>query len=230
MRKNTLVVTIFILLLLTSCTFVNTSSRTPQEWVTLANSGLAGRDNYSYSAQVETGINNNVQLSTNNFTGQVHSHQEYSINSSEVDATLLHPAKYMDVINNADNTITYINEPLDADAAQLILPFRIEEPSEKATARWKSLLEQQFNQIKLSTEQMSIKSNKTEEVLRFIANSENELEGMLRTLTVNSTYKLIIDPVDAIPLSLDEYAVLQYERDGKPYREYRNSKIHFKYE
>lgn len=230
MLKNKLIIVIVLLLLMTGCTLVNTSSRTPHEWVTLANSGLSGRDNYSYSAQVKTGINDNIQMSANNFTGQVKSHQEYSINSSEVDSTLLHPAKYMDVINNSDNTVTYVNEPIDANAEKLTLTFRIEEQAETATSRWKSLLEHQFNQIKLSTEQMEIKQIKSDEIVKYIAQSESELEKILSTLSVNSTFKLSVDPVDSIPLSIHEYAILKYQRDGKPFSEYRTTQIHFKYE
>lgn len=218
------------LVLLAGCS-LNGSARSPYEWISLANSGLSGTDDYSYSAQIETGIQNNIKMNVTNYTGEVHSHQEYTISGEEVDSTLLHPSKYMDIMNKPENTFSLLQQPLDANATEHTLKFLVEESNNDATLRWKTLLLQQLDQVKLSTEHMksAASSEKQAAIAQLFTQTETEMQQILDTLQVDSQFTVTIDRVNAIPLLIEEYAVLNYLREGKPFNEYRKLSVHLQY-
>ena len=212
-----------------SCTVVSTSSHSPQEWVTLANSGLSGRDNYTYHAQIETGVYNNIKLNMASFNGEVHSHNEYTISGEDIDATLLHPAKYMDIINQEGNQVQFADHSIDQVTKSL--QVLVKEKEDSATNRWKTLIQQQFAQVKLSAEnnEKELSTEQYEQSKQLLQQSEQKLNEMLTDLNVQSSFVLTIDTVDAVPLKIEEHAVLSYTKDGKPFSEYRNSSVNLQY-
>lgn len=220
-----------LILILAGCALISTASKTPFEWITLANSGLSGKDDYTYRAHVETGINQNIKTYTHNFDGEVHSHHEYTISGEEVDGTILHPAKYMDLINQKDNTITQVVEPVDPNATAVELTFKVDERSENATTRWRTLLLQQFEQVKLSAEhyKSDLSTKQKTDLNLLFEQSEARLMEMLNTLQVDSHFYVTINPNEAIPTKIEERASLNYIKDGAPFNEYRNSTVHLQY-
>jgi|GEM_PF-6553450 len=224
---------LILILLLAGCSALTTHSRSPFEWITLANSGLSGMDNYTYRAHVEMGINPNIKMSTYNYNGEVHSHHEYTISGDEIDATILHPVKYMDVINNKENNIAQVmNQPdVNTNGSGQYITFQVEESVNNATTRWKSLLYQQFEQVKLNSEHTKSKlsSQQLVDLTTLFEKSEAELKQMLDTLKVESQFFVTINSIYSIPISIEEHATLQYMRDGKQVDEYRISTVELQY-
>jgi DNA-binding LytR/AlgR family response regulator len=204
--------------------------RSPEEWLSMAYSGLAAMDQYHFTGAISMGMNEELMFKPQMFEGKVTRHKQLTIQSDEQDPVSWNPVDVLGKLNDANAGVTIIHEGVTETESGAIktLTIRVEEKSDVTTARWDSLLRQQFDDIAgVSGADTLITLNVSEKRDTILAQSKKELEEMLSRLHATSRYDIVIDKQRLLPIKMEELTSFEYECGGTPIKESRHTSVRF---
>ncbi|KKC46902.1 hypothetical protein VE23_06750 [Paenibacillus sp. D9] len=216
------------------------ADRTPEELFSLAVSGLAAQDSYSFSG-FSTSAGSSAAKTQ--FKGEVQRHEGVRLlESREGEADMLEteggiPAGY----NPAwllgrllDSKAAVALDAANSEAGRAVLIIR-PNPAE-AGKIWRSRLQDQWSRIESSSpedsevwgrldgsRQAELKREWNRELMR----SAGQWQEMMDSLSADSSYTLVVDRGKLVPLKLAENADLHYRLDGNKADEQRKTEFLF---
>lgn len=202
--------------------------REPKELLRLSVSGLSGVDAYRFSGQ--SGVKTGERVTdVVRFGGKVEHHdqvrlEEASLNQAE-HLTVRDPMAYLKQVQREAKRTAIKQEESNARTTVLV----IDADPALARKRWVHALSAAFENAIHAARPIPGHANalsaKTKTEIR---TSRAQLDEMLRSLSVDTTYRLMIDRKKLLPNSLTETTVLHYARGGRPYSETRQLTLEMK--
>ncbi|TYP72687.1 hypothetical protein [Paenibacillus methanolicus] len=218
-------------LLLPACGERPLVEKEPKELLRLSVSGLSGIDAYRFSGQ--SGMKTGERVTDIvRFGGKVEHHDQIRLEASSVKQveqyTVRDPMAYLSQVQ-AEARRTEVKQA-ESDARSTMLVMYAD--SELARKRWVRTLKAAFDDaIRSGVRRLdgprggSTLPPKTEEEIRVLRRQMNE---MLQSLSVETTYRLVIDRKKLLPGKLTEDTVLHYKREGRTYSESRQLTMEIK--
>ncbi|MFC4100965.1 hypothetical protein [Paenibacillus xanthanilyticus] len=203
----------------------------PKELLQLSVSGLSGVDAYRFTGQsgVKTGgrVTDIVR-----FGGEVKHHDQIRLEAASVKQaqhyTVRDPMAYLSQVQVETRRTEVKQESSNARTTVLLMRG----DPELARKRWVHTLKAAFEDAVNSGVRRLQRTNgggvlppKTEAEVRV---SRKQMDEMLRSLAVDTTYRLVIDRKKLLPGKLTEDTVLHYTREGKAYSESRQLTLEIK--
>ncbi|MFB9330590.1 hypothetical protein ACFFSY_31995 [Paenibacillus aurantiacus] len=203
----------------------------PKELLRLSVSGLAGIDVYRFSG--ESGVKDGGSMKeVVRFGGQVEHHDQIRLEAASArqieQYAVRDPMAYLKQVQ-AEAQRTEL-EQVESNTRSTVLLIHAD--PELARNRWVRTLSAkwedtgQFGAKKLDKNQVSHSLPGKKDVE--IRASRNLLEEMVQSLSVDTTYRLVIDRKKLLPGKLTENTVLHYKRAGRPYSESRQLTLEIK--
>lgn len=201
-------------------------SRSPEEWLSLAYSGLAAMDQYHFTGSVSMGMDEAVMSRPQMFEGKVVDHEQLTIQSDEQMPISWNPVDVLSKLSEANSGIAIVDEGITETEAgpTRTLTLLVEEQPEITTKRWEGMLRQQFQEVAGSD---IGKSNASAEWNQIVDQSRVELDEMLSELLASSQYQVVIDKQRLLPLKMEEHTRFTYKRGGHSREESRQTTVRF---
>ncbi|MHA6484619.1 hypothetical protein ACX1C1_22245 [Paenibacillus sp. strain BS8-2] len=201
-------------------------SRTPEEWLSMAYSGLAAMDQYHFTGSVSMGMDEAVMSKPQMFEGKVMNHEQLTVQSDETTPVNWNPVDVLAKLSSSNAGVEIIDEGMTEteSGASQTLTIQVNEQSDITTKRWDSLLRQQFQEVAKSD---LGRGSTSEDWRRIVSQSQEELNEMLAKLEVKSQYDIVIDKQRLLPLKMEEHTQFSYLRGGHPVSESRYTAIRF---
>ncbi|MDF2837724.1 MAG: hypothetical protein K0Q63_3364, partial [Paenibacillus sp.] len=127
-------------------------SRQPEEWLSMAYSGLAAMDQYHFTGSVSMGLDEAVMSRPQMFEGKVVDHKQLTIQSDQSDAQTpinWNPVDVLSKLSEANAGVTIIDEGItetESGQSQTLTIQVVEDPG-ITTKRWEGMLRQQFQEV-----------------------------------------------------------------------------------
>jgi hypothetical protein len=201
-------------------------SRPPEEWLSLAYSGLAAMDQYHFAGSVSMGLDEAVMSKPQMFEGKVVDHEQLTIQSDEQTPVNWNPVDVLSKLSEANAGVSIIDEGVTETEAgpTKTLTIRVGEAPTITTKRWEGMLRQQFQEVAGSD---IGKANASSNWKQIVEQSRKELDEMLSQLQATSQYEIVIDKQRLLPLKMEENTSFSYSRGGKPVKESRHTTVRF---
>lgn len=201
-------------------------SRSPEEWLSLAYSGLAAMDQYHFTGSVSMGMDEAVMSRPQMFEGKVVDHEQLTIQSDEQSPISWNPVDMLSKLSEANAGIDIIEEGITETEAgpSRTLTIQVTEEPEITTKRWDGMLREQFQEVAGSN---IGKSNVSADWNQIVNQSRSELDEMLSELHASSRYQIVIDKQRLLPLKMEEHTRFEYKRGGNSIKESRQTTVRF---
>jgi len=205
---------------LTGCSGLN-KDRSPEEWLSLSYAGLTGVDQYMYTGSLRIFAENGIEFVPQTFEGKVIDHKQLNIQTSSEDPLLMNPVKALERLSRANSGAKVVTKEQTRGSVTLL----ITESGEASHAEWSALLNQRMEQL---ADKGPLEEGKyKEEWNKEFAASKEQLDEMLRSLTAETTYELVIDRNRLLPLKLEEHTLFNYSYKDQPRSENRHTSVRF---
>ncbi len=216
-------------------------NRSPHELLALSVSGLSSVDRYTFTGETGIGMGAGGEGIATTFQGTVENHDDVQLRASDagVLAQGLHPLKLLSQVES-----TALKTELEADkSGGRTAVLRITADPKQAANMWANKLRGEFDRLENTTPgQLNVKLQSKQAVKaetqgsssldkawrQELAKSKEELNAMLSTLTVQTTYRLVIDRKKLLPLAMEEYTLLHFTSRGQRAEESHRTKLSFK--
>lgn len=198
--------------------------RTPEEWLSLAYSGLASTDQYAFTGSMSIKTAAGLEFKPEIFEGKVVDHKQLTVQTRSQDPLRFNPVQVLQTLNETNDKVTIENGGAGKDSITLY----IKEMTEASTEKWKQRLRGELDRIGEDAELAPPDgSGQKAEWTKELERSKRQLEEMLSTLQANTEYELVIDRDRLLPLSMDEQTSFRYSYKGKPASEERQTTVRF---
>lgn len=226
------------LLLMAGCA-APSDHKSPEELLSLSVAGLSGIDHYTFSGSTGIAMADGGMPEPMSFQGVVVDHHRIRMNAgggrgagTKVSMAAQHPLKLLENIQAQAGTVAL----MASESGNRTAVLQVELDQAAACRHWADRLRNEFNAVvnagNSNVRKISARSSDNNasaalerEWSKEVDRSRRKLDGMLRTLKVQSTYIVIIDRVKMLPIRLQEQTMLQYESAGEPFQESRKSDI-----
>lgn len=198
--------------------------RTPEEWLSLAYSGLASTDQYAFTGSMSIKTAAGLEFKPEIFEGKVVDHKQLTVQTSSQEPLRFNPVQVLQSLNETNEEVTIENGGAGKDTITL----HITEKSEASTEKWKQRLRGELDRIGEDAGLApSAGSGQKDEWTKELDRSKRQLEDMLSTLQAYTEYELVIDRDRLLPLSMDERTSFRYAYKSKPASEERQTTVRF---
>ncbi|MHA7963672.1 hypothetical protein ACX93W_05945 [Paenibacillus sp. CAU 1782] len=204
--------------------------RTPQEWLSLSYSGLAALDEFSFAGSLTMGMNEGVMYKPQTFEGKVVDHRQLTLQAQGQHTLYGNPADVLDRLNRSNDGVA-IDSSGQGDGefpAEDIVWLKVKEKPNETTERWRQHLRAGMADLK-GTDLTAASRDTASLKEQTLQQANEELEGMLATLTATSVYDIGIHRIKLLPLKIVENTEFVYKRNGVPMEETRYTSIRFQH-
>lgn len=226
-NRRSIVTVILCVVLLQGCSII-TGNRSGDDWLELVHAGITAEDDFRFDGSVAMGFTDGIALAPYSFEGEIQRHKQIALFVKEGNSLVRNPVNDLDFIATNYSNVDIMYEGLDKDQEKSIVVIQVTADEEAATKRWKDHLEQELSSVTIqaigAAEEAGGNVKLVEQQSR---EAETALTEMLKELKVSMTYTITIDKLKAKPLKMEEYANLQYKKNGSLLNEYRKTNIKF---
>ncbi|QYR23671.1 hypothetical protein KZ483_12700 [Paenibacillus sp. sptzw28] len=229
-------ITILAFIILSGCTSP-THGKTADELLSLSVSGLSGVDRYAFSGITGIVSADAGNLTPVSFQGIVEDHNQIRVQSDGNIAStgIIEPLDLLNHVQASAKNTEIVNSESGARTAMLMI-----ETDDTANEKyWRENIRNEFHSLQRKAAEPSVAAIKDghhsaslnafrKEWAAELEQSGRQLDQMLSTLRVHTTYKLLIDKTRMLPLRLQEHSVLHYKTGAGQMKETRNSDISFR--
>jgi hypothetical protein len=219
-KLTTLVLTLALLLLPLLGCGDPADGRTAEEWLSLAYSGLAAKDQYSFTGSVSMETADGVAFKPQTFEGKIAMHNQLTLQADNRNQPHFNPIQVLEMLRNDQSTV----ELLKAGRGDDRLTLQIKQKESLSTQRWGQRLREELAAVggATLTEGSPVRQRAlTDELKR----SERQLEVMLEGMKATSVYELVIDRSSLLPESIEETTTFNYSYKGRPLSETRHTTV-----
>lgn len=192
------------------------ANRSAEEWLTMSTSGLEGMDQYSFAGQSVTALANGETYSPKNFEGKVVDHKELATSTNKSGVS---PSELLKSLQTANKEVTFGPQPADAN----LINLQVNLSADDAKKQWSDYVWKEFEQVALN--QPAADAPYKAEWDKELERSRKELESRLSTLTAQSSYTILVDRNQMIPVEVNGTTVFDYSKQGGAAQETRKTNI-----
>jgi hypothetical protein len=211
--------------------------QTANELLSLSVSGLSGVDRYAFSGMTGIATADAGVVTPISFQGLVEDHDRVRIQTDGDRSSIgvIEPLDLLKQVQESAKKTKIINSESGVRTAMLLI-----EADDTVTRKyWRENIRSEFERLQRKAPEPSSGRIKArhhgasltafrKEWTEELKHSGRQLDQMLSTLRVHTTYKLLIDKTRMLPLRLQEHTVLHYRVGVAQMKESRNSDISFR--
>ncbi len=221
MRKNGLAILIAMsmLLPLLGCGQPG-EGRTAEEWLSLAYSGLAAKDEYGFSGSFSMRTADGVAYRPQTFEGKIAEHNQLTLQSEHGNQPHFNPVQVLDMLRQEHAEVKLAKAARRDKQITLI----IKQKEKVSTARWSGRLRAELAEVE-NEKLPGGAASQREEIADEMNRAKQQLEQMLDGMQASSYYEVVIDRASLLPVTMEENTDFRYTYKGRAVSESRHTSV-----